>query len=186
MPSTEAPEKIGAETLGRHQGGTFAGQLMKNHTYKTTVHWTGNSGMGTRNYTSYERSHTISVQGKAVIKASSDPAFRGDQTLYNPEELLVASLSSCHMLWYLHLCSAAGIIVLEYSDEATGIMEETDNGSGFFTGVTLHPAVVVSHQSMVEQANALHREANNRCFVANSCNFPVYHRPTCRSEDGTF
>jgi len=129
------------------------------------------------------RSHTISVQGKAVINASSDPAFRGDSSRYNPEELLVASLSSCHMLWFLHLCSAAGIIVLEYEDNATGTMAESGNGSGFFTNVTLHPAVVVSHQSMIEPANALHRDAHKHCFVANSCNFPVEHRPTCRSED---
>lgn len=155
---------------------------MKNgqHTYKVTVKWTGDKGEGTSNYTSYERSHTISVENKSDIQGSSDPAFRGDKTRHNPEELFVASLSSCHMLWYLHLCAEAGVIVVEYIDRATGTMVETADGGGCFTEVTLHPAVKVTQVAMIEKADELHREAHKRCFITNSVNFPVHHKPTCK------
>jgi len=152
---------------------------MKTHHYTTSVEWTGNTGTGTKSYTSYTRDHFIAAEGKPVIAASSDPAFRGDKMRYNPEELLVASLSSCHMLWYLHLCAEAGVIVTSYNDAATGIMEEDANGSGKFTSVTLNPAVQVADASMVERANTLHQKANALCFIANSCNFPVHHKPVC-------
>ncbi|MCJ7935008.1 MAG: OsmC family protein [Chryseobacterium sp.] len=150
---------------------------MKKHYYKTKIHWTGNKGTGTSGYRDYERSHTVSVENKTTIEASSDPSFRGDSTKYNPEEMLLSSLSSCHMLWYLHFCSEAGIIVTEYTDEATGIMNETANGSGHFTEVTLHPAVTVAEESMIEKAALLHHKANEYCFIANSVNFPVNHIP---------
>lgn len=152
---------------------------MKQHNYKATITWTGNQGNGTADYRGYERSHEVSIPGKPVIPASSDPSFRGDRTMYNPEELLVASLSSCHMLWYLHLCSVAGIIVVEYSDEAAGMMMETADGSGYFKEVILHPKVTVADKTMIEKANELHHEANKKCFIANSVNFPVLHRPDC-------
>lgn len=151
---------------------------MKNHHYTITVEWTGNQGSGTSGYREYERSHRISAENKAVIEASSDPAFRGDRLKYNPEEMLLSSLSSCHMLWYLHFCSEAGIIVTKYTDEATGIMEETANGSGRFTEATLHPKVTVAEESMVEKAEQLHHKANQYCFIGNSVNFPVKHIPT--------
>ena len=156
---------------------------MKDHYYKADIKWTGNSGKGTGNYTAYERSHTISVNGKAVIHGSSDPSFRGDKTKYNPEELFVSSLSTCHMLWYLHLCSEAGVIVIDYADNATGIMQETEDGGGHFTEVTLHPKVVVRDKSMIEKANELHDKANKLCFIANSCNFPIHHKSTCKAEN---
>ncbi|MEO6069092.1 MAG: OsmC family protein [Chitinophagaceae bacterium] len=145
------------------------------HNYTATIKWTGNKGSGTENYKNYERSHTISITGKPEIFASSDPAFRGDKTKHNPEELLVASLSSCHMLWYLHLCAEAGIVVTDYVDNATGIMEETSNGGGHFSEVTLNPIVTVTKQTMVDKANELHKKANQLCFIANSVNFPVRH-----------
>ncbi|MBP2619268.1 OsmC family protein [Chryseobacterium jejuense] len=151
---------------------------MKNHHYKTTIQWTGNKGNGTSSYRDYERSHTISVENKTVIEGSSDPAFRGDSTKHNPEDIFLSSLSSCHMLWYLHFCSEAGIIVMDYIDEATGIMEETANGSGHFTEVTLYPTVIVSDESMMEKAKELHHKANEFCFIANSVNFTVKHIPT--------
>ncbi|UHO37429.1 OsmC family protein [Chryseobacterium capnotolerans] len=150
---------------------------MKNHYYKTTIQWTGNKGTGTSGYRDYERSHTISADNKVVIEGSSDPAFRGDKTKHNPEELFLSSLSSCHMLWYLHFCSAEGIIVTNYIDEATGIMEETANGSGHFTEVTLYPIVTVSEPSMIEKAQELHHKANEFCFIANSVNCMVKHIP---------
>jgi len=150
-----------------------------NHFYKATINWTGNLGKGTSQYKAYSRNHEISSEDKPTIYASSDPSFRGEATRYNPEELFVASLSSCHMLWYLHLCSEAGVVVIDYIDNATGTMTETEDGSGHFTEVTLHPVVTVTEASMVDKANELHYEAHKFCFVANSCNFPVHHNPTC-------
>lgn len=152
---------------------------MATHNYKATITWTGNQGKGTADYRGYERSHEVSISGKPIIPASSDPSFRGDKTRYNPEELLVASLSSCHMLWYLHLCSVNGVIVLEYSDEASGTMEEKADGGGYFKEVTLHPKVMVADELMIEKANVLHHEANEKCFIANSVNFAVNHSPEC-------
>ena len=153
------------------------------HNYRVSVAWTGNQGSGTSGYRAYDRSHAVRADGKPDILASSDPAFRGDKARYNPEELLVASLSSCHMLWYLHLCAEAGVIVLSYSDEATGTLQETADGGGAFAEVTLHPVVVVSSPSMMALAHDLHRKAHERCFIANSVNFPVHHEPTCRAEE---
>jgi organic hydroperoxide reductase OsmC/OhrA len=152
---------------------------MSEHNYIATITWTGNKGAGTSDYRSYERSHVIIAEGKPEIPASSDPTFRGDRTRYNPEELLVASISSCHMLWYLHLCSVAGVLVIDYTDEATGVMTETASGSGHFKEVMLHPKVIVSDKSMIEKANSLHHEANKMCFIANSVNFPILHSPVC-------
>lgn len=152
--------------------------MSKEHHYKATIQWTGNKGTGTSGYRNYERSHTISVENKTIIEGSSDPAFRGDKTKYNPEEMLLASLSSCHMLWYLHFCSEEGIIVTEYVDHVTGIMAEEKNGNGYFKEVTLHPVVIVTEESMIEKANSLHHKANEFCFIANSVNFPVNHIPT--------
>ncbi len=156
--------------------------MEKQHSYSTTVLWTGNKGNGTSGYREFERNHTISVKNKPDILASSDPAFRGDNTRYNPEELLVASLSSCHMLWYLHLCSEAGIVVTDYTDSATGIMLEGSDGGGRFTEVTLHPRVRVRDGSMVEKAKKLHKKANDLCFIANSVHFKVTHNPVIDCE----
>jgi organic hydroperoxide reductase OsmC/OhrA len=153
------------------------------HQYSATIKWTGNNGTGTDNYKNYQRSHEILIENKSVILGSSDPAFRGDKTKHNPEDLLVASLSSCHMLWYLHLCSEAGVIVLEYEDNAIGIMTETKSGGGKFTEVTLNPNVIVKETSMFNKAIELHRKANELCFIANSVNFPVHHNPTIQVID---
>ncbi len=153
------------------------------HNYNLTVKWTGNKGTGTSNYMAFERSHSIIIDGKNEILCSSDPAFRGDKTKHNPEELLVASLSSCHMLWYLHLCAESKVIVVDYLDTATGIMIETSNGGGYFTEVTLNPIVTVTEISMIEKANELHKKANELCFIANSVNFPVYHNATSKMQE---
>ena len=150
--------------------------MQKRHQYQSKLAWTGNKGNGTLNYKAYERSYTINFAGKPVLEGSSDPAFRGDPSKYNPEEMLVASLSSCHMLWYLHLCSVAGIIVEEYEDEAKGVMVELEDGSGKFEEVTLHISVVIQQQHNMQKAEQLHEEANRMCFIANSCNFPVKHQ----------
>lgn len=155
------------------------------HQYKLHMHWTGNKGTGTSDYRAYERSYSILAEGKPEIQGSSDPAFRGDPTRYNPEDLLLASLASCHMLFYLHLCAVAGIIVTAYSDHATGTMEETPDGGGRFTGVTLNPVVSVASESMISTANQLHEQANKLCFIANSVNFKVTHNPVTTCQTGS-
>jgi organic hydroperoxide reductase OsmC/OhrA len=146
------------------------------HTYATTTTWTGNQGTGTSGYRDYARSHTLTADGREAIPASSDPAFRGDATRWNPELLLVGSLSECHMLSYLHLCAVAGIVVTEYVDHAGGTMAETAGG-GHFTEVVLRPRVTVESPDMVEAATRLHADAHKACFIASSVNFPVRHEP---------
>lgn len=151
---------------------------MKAHNYKIKVEWIGNEGNGTLNYKSYNRNHEISSDGKyGGINGSSDPSFLGDKTKYNPEDLFISSISTCHMLWYLHLCSVNNIVVTEYIDNATGIMEEMENGSGKFTEVTLNPNVKITNPDLINKANDLHSEANKMCFIANSCNFTIVHKP---------
>jgi organic hydroperoxide reductase OsmC/OhrA len=146
---------------------------MKEHSYEVQVDWTGNDGDGTKTYKGYRRDHTITSKGKPVIEGSSDPNFHGDASRYNPEELLVASLSACHMLWYLHLCSANRITVVDYRDAALGVMQENSDGSGEFVRVTLRPAVKVAAGSDRTKARDLHHEAHRLCFIARSVKFPV-------------
>ena len=146
---------------------------MKQHIYRCELEWTGNDGQGTKTYSSYRRDHVVRVNGKPPIAASSDPTFRGDKTRYNPEELLVASLSSCHMLWYLHLCAVNDITVLEYRDTAEGVMRENQDGSGEFLGVTLKPQVRIAEANKTAEADALHHKAHSLCFISRSVNFPV-------------
>jgi organic hydroperoxide reductase OsmC/OhrA len=153
---------------------------MKNHEYHTKLTWTGNLGEGTKTYNSYSRAYSIDIKNKMSINGSSDPNFLGDQTKHNPEELLVSSISSCHMLWFLHLASSKGIIVLDYIDNAKGIMIENENGSGFFESVTLNPIVTISDISRIDETNEIHQEANKYCFIANSLNFKVSHHPICK------
>jgi organic hydroperoxide reductase OsmC/OhrA len=148
---------------------------MKQHTYHTNLQWTGNTGSGTETYRGYERSHIISAEGKQPIEGSSDPSFRGDKSKYNPEEMFIASLSSCHMLWFLHFCSEASVIILEYRDSPIGKMLESDDGNGKFSEVVLKPDVKVKEEWMIEKTGVLHEKANRFCFIANSCNFPVTH-----------
>jgi organic hydroperoxide reductase OsmC/OhrA len=149
----------------------------KRHHYPIRMKWTGNTGAGTREYRGYERAHEYSVPGKPVIPGSSDPAFRGDKTRYNPEELLVMSLSSCHMLWFLHLAAEAGVVVTAYEDEASGTMEETADTGGHFIEVVLRPRVTFAPGIDPSRAAALHQRAHHLCFIANSVNFPVRCEP---------
>jgi organic hydroperoxide reductase OsmC/OhrA len=147
------------------------------HQYQVEVKWTGNTGQGTANYRQYDRAHEISATGKPIIPGSADPVFRGDPTRYNPEELLVSSLSTCHMLWYLHLCADAKIVVTEYLDNPIGIMTETEEGGGRFTEVILKPIITLTADSDLALANQLHEKAHHLCFIANSVNFPVRCEP---------
>jgi len=153
------------------------GRALKRHAYATRVRWTAAGGEGTKTYRSYSRDHAIAAEGKPEIPASSDPAFRGSASRYNPEELLVASLSSCHLLWYLHLCSVNGVSVLEYCDDATGEMEEREDGTAEFARVELRPIVTIAPGCDRERALALHHDAHDLCFIARSVKFPVVVEP---------
>lgn len=152
---------------------------MYSHNYKLTTQWTGNKGEGTSGYRVYERSHTISIDNKPELLLSADPAFRGDATKHNPEDLLLAALSGCHMMSYLHVCASEGIVVTAYTDHATGTMVHIADGSGRFTEVILNPIVTVLNKEMIAKANELHTKANSLCFIANSCNFPILHKASC-------
>lgn len=156
---------------------TPEGAARKEHRYQATVTWTGNDGTGTDSYRSYRRDHEIVAGSAPPIPGSSDPIFRGDANRYNPEQLLVASLSACHMLWYLHLCSSAGIVVTAYEDAPEGTMLEDTDGSGRFTAVTLRPSVTLADPARRRQADALHEDAHRMCFIANSVSFPVRCHP---------
>lgn len=149
----------------------------RRHRYAVTVRWSGNRGAGTASYRAYARDHEIEAAGKPPIRGSSDPAFAGDATRWNPEEMLLAALSTCHQLWYLHLAAAAGIVVTAYTDQAEGLMEERPDGSGSFVEAVLRPRVTVAAGTAVAQAEALHRLAHEKCFIANSVNFPVSCAP---------
>lgn len=155
---------------------------MKEHNYNATIRWTGNLGTGTSSYRAYSRNHEIEFPGKAVLPGSSDPAFRGDPTRYNPEEMLVASLSTCHLLWYLHLCAENNIVLTDYQDAAIGVMAESPDGSGRFLSVTLRPRAVITTESDPATARELHHRAHQLCFIANSVNFPVHCEPVIETE----
>ncbi|MCJ0741341.1 OsmC family protein [Pedobacter montanisoli] len=157
--------------------------MAKQHLYKTNLTWEGNKGSGTMDYRSYDRDFKVEVEGKAPLSGSSDSIFLGDKTKHNPEDLLLASVSSCHMLWYLHLCAENGVVVIEYQDNAVGTMIESADGSGKFSEITLNPLVVISKKEHKDLALRLHKEANKKCFIANSLNFPVKHEGSCRAED---
>ena len=148
------------------------------HHYAVQVVWTGNRGTGTSDYREYGREHSISVAGKPGIEASADRSFHGNADRWNPEELLLAALSECHLLSYLHVAVRHGVVVVDYSDEATGTMVQTPDGGGHFTEATLRPRVTVADPAQVDLAQTLHAEAASLCFIAASVNFPVHHKPT--------
>ena len=152
------------------------------HNYAITVDWTGNRGTGTSHYKAYGRDHTITAGGRAaadqgVILGSSDQTFHGDAERWNPEEMLLAALSQCHLLSYLHVAARHGVIVTAYTDAALGTMSQLPAGGGHFTSVTLRPRVTISAPDQVAFAQTLHEEAARECFIAASVNFPVLHEP---------
>lgn len=148
----------------------------KSHLYTSQVRWTGNKGVGTSGYHAYDRTWDLAVPGKPVVHCSNDPLLGGDSAKYNPEDLLLSALASCHMLWYLHLCSDAGITVVSYEDrpEAEGIMEAS--GKGNFVSATLKPKIEIKSGDL-ERAKAIHEEIHEYCFIARSVNFPVTYEP---------
>ncbi len=147
------------------------------HGYELRVTWTGNTGDGTSSYRGYSRAHTVSAAGLPDILGSADRTFHGDASRWNPEQLLLAALSQCHMLSYLHVCVMEGVVVTEYVDHARGTMVSDPDGSGRFTEAVLRPHVVVADASMLQAATRAHHRANQLCFIANSVSFPVRHEP---------
>ncbi len=148
------------------------------HGYEVTVHWTGNLGRGTVGFRAYSRDHEVHADGPALILGSSDPAFRGDPARWNPEQLFLAAVSQCHMLWVLHLAAVAGVVVTAYEDRATAVMVEEPNGAGQFTGMTLHPQVTIVDPDQQELVDGLHERAGSMCFIARSVSFPIGHEAT--------
>ena len=147
------------------------------HSYDLTVTWTGDRGRGTATYNSFGRDHLVEADGHEPILGSSDQAFRGDASRWNPEEMLLASLSQCHMLWYLHLAADAEVVVTGYVDRPYGVMSTAADGSGQFDRVTLRPRVTITADSDVEAALLVHHRVPDFCFIARSVNFPVDHEP---------
>lgn len=147
------------------------------HRYAVTVTWTGDTGEGTATYRGYRRTHTVSADGPAELLGSADRTFHGDRDRWNPEQLLLAALSQCHLLSYLHVCVGEGVVVTGYVDSASGTMTTQPDGSGRFTEVVLRPEVTVADTAMVEAATRAHRRAQELCFIANSVRFPVRHEP---------
>jgi organic hydroperoxide reductase OsmC/OhrA len=147
------------------------------HSFAVQVDWTGNRGTGTSDYKAYGREHVLSTEGAPDIVGSSDTVFRGDADRWNPEEMLIGALAQCHLLSYLHVAASHGVVVTAYRDEAVGTMEQTRNGGGHFTSVTLKPVVTISSDD-ADLALRLHAEASTKCFIAASMNFPVGHEPT--------
>ena len=152
------------------------------HIYKLTAVWTGNKGDGTKNVRTYDRSHTVSIQGKPELFLTTDNPAVGDKSKLNPEDLLVSAISSCHMLSYLYLCSMEGVVITSYIDNATGIMIEQASGCGSFKEVTLNPLFFVADEGMEAKAIELHHKAHEICYIANSVNFEVKCNPTCKVE----
>ena len=154
--------------------------MTREHQYRLGVQWTGNQGSGTSNYRAYGRDHVVSAEHKPDLLGSSDPSFRGDVSRWSPEELLVVAVSQCHMLWYLHLCSTAGVVVTSYRDDPIGVMLEDDGngtaGGGQFVVITLRPTVTVAETTMCAAAEDLHDQVGAKCFIARSLNFPVRHQ----------
>ena len=145
---------------------------MKRHAYSATITWTGELGQGTAGYKAYSRNHQIEVEGKPTLSGSADAAFRGDASRWNPEDLLLGSISSCHMLWFLHLASEAGWVVRRYVDSAIAEMEMNPDGSGQFVSALLRPKIEISAGD-VSLLDDLHHRAHEMCFIARSLNFEI-------------
>ena len=151
------------------------------HLFKAELNWTLNQIQEDSTKRFYSKSHKIIIEGKPVLNVSAAKAFKGDPELYNPEDLLLSSLVSCHMMSYIYVCAQNGIEVLEYSDNAEATLEVSPDGSGRFVEVRLKPKVKISNSDKIELAIEFHKKANQLCFIANSCSFPVLHEASCEA-----
>lgn len=149
------------------------------HLFKAKLNWFSKEEKAVSTSKTYSKSHRIAIEGKAVLNVSAAKAFRGDPALYNPEDLLLSSIVSCHMMSYLYVCEQNGIEVVSYTDEAEATLEVSLDGSGRFIEVRLFPKVTIRQTEKVAEALSLHEKANQLCFIANSCNFPIVHDPSC-------
>lgn len=156
--------------------------MKKQDHYALTATWTGNKGSGTSKVSGYERSHTVTIANKPDLLLTTDNSLYSDKSKHNPEELLLAAISSCHLMTYLYLCALEGIVVMDYTDHATGTMKELAGGGGYFTEVILNPVFSVAESSMIDKALTLHEKAHEHCFIARSMNFPVVHKPVCKGQ----
>ena len=152
------------------------------HLFKAKLNWDAVPKEGISLSKKYTKTHQITIDGKAILNVSAAKAFKGDPGLYNPEDLLLSSVVSCHMMSYLYVCSQNGITVVSYQDNAVGILEVAENGSGRFVEIRLNPEVIIKEKEKTELALNLHTKANELCFIANSCNFPILHFPGCEAE----
>jgi organic hydroperoxide reductase OsmC/OhrA len=153
------------------------------HAYTARLIWDGNTGQGTARYTDYERNYRVVIAGKPDIAGSADAAFRGNADRHNPEDLFLAAIAACHMLFFLSLCARRGVRVLAYEDEAHGTMAVDADGGGRFTGIVLHPVVVLEDAGQTKLATQLHELAHQRCFIANSCRVPIRPIVTVRARE---
>lgn len=151
---------------------------MAEHDYTSRIVWTGDRGDGTRTYRGYDRTWSIDIPGKPVIQCSNDPLLGGDPGLPNPEDLMLSTLSACHMLWYLHLASRAGIVIRGYEDSPLGVGETGPRGEGRFLRAVLRPRITVEAGADLALAEALHHDVQQYCFIARSVNFPISHEPS--------
>jgi organic hydroperoxide reductase OsmC/OhrA len=156
--------------------------MERKHYFTAALEWKGNRGQGTRDYRAYDRDFIITISNKPEIHGSAEMSFRGDKSKHNPEDLFLASIASCHMLWYLHLCADEGVVVTSYIDHPTCVMVETPEGAGYISEVTLHPVVTVTDRAMSQKANELHAKAKRMCFISNSVSCPVAHKPVVKVE----
>jgi organic hydroperoxide reductase OsmC/OhrA len=157
----------------------FTFEIKKNmsfkHVFKAKLDWL----FSKKEAAAYTKSHSITIDGKAILNVSAAKVFKGDPALYNPEDLLLSSVVSCHMMSYLYVCKQNDIDVVSYTDEADATLEVLDDGSGRFIEIKLNPKVCISNKEKIGEALSLHKKANQLCFIANSCNFPILHFPTC-------
>jgi organic hydroperoxide reductase OsmC/OhrA len=156
--------------------------VARTHEYRARLTWVGAGQGPTSSYESYSREYAVAMDGKPILRGSADPLFRGDPALHDPEHLLVAALSACHMLTYLALAARAGLHVVGYEDAASGTMT-LEGGGGRFTEVVLRPRVAIAPGADEALAQRLHDRAHDDCFIAASTNFPVRHEPTVRVAD---
>lgn len=156
--------------------------MAREHLFRSLLRWTGARTGGTTSYAEYSREYEIDIEGKPTITGSAAGPYRGDESLPNPEDMLLAAVSACHCLSYLALCAREGIVVTGYQDQALAKMTFQD-GKMRIVEAQLRPDVTVAAGTDLDRANHLHEQANAECFIANSVRFPIHHEPTVTEEE---